>query len=277
MMRYNELVSQTSVPHSLLENPKQSLPGDLQTLTGHLVIECIRYMMRTCCVDKATDAFTRYLIEPHQISTEWSTQCPTAWDKDMSWCFRLCSNLNPTTEAELEVSWEDRVLQRLMKGIILSMDIPSWPKILNLGGRVVLWNPMGPLCLQLLLSGAAEAEEEEAKSSPPPYTPEDLREMEKICAEVLDLSGMAMVGTVVLWLKARILVVDILRESILDIVAEAVGTRCSDTDWLDQVNDLLGITTERLHAYQELLNWLIGSLITEGDEDQEDQGLPEEM
>ena len=281
MMRYNERVTQTSVPHTLLEKPDQSLPGDLQTLTDHLVIECIRYMMRTCCTDSATDAFTRYLIEPHQIRTEWSSQCPNPWLDDLSWSFRLCSSVNPRTEAELEIPWEERVLARIIKGCISIMDLPSWPKILNLGGRVLLWNPMGPLCLQLLLTDVNE--DGDLRTSE--YTEDQCREMERVCAEVLDLSGIAMLGTVVLWLEARILVVGILRDALLNTAAETAASlqrrkqygKCKERELVDQINDLLSITSDRLEGYRELLKWLIGSLITEEAEEEEPSAEPEDI
>ena len=278
MMRYNERVTQVSAPYTLLEKPKQTLPGDLQTLTDHLVIECIRYMMRTCCTDNATDAFTRYLIDPHQIRTEWSEQCPNPWLNDLSWSFRLCSNMNPSSEAELQIPWEDRVLERIIKGCVSIMDLPSWPKILNLGGRVILWNPMGPLCLQLLLT--AVNEDGDLRISE--YTEDQYKEMERVCAEVLDLSGIAMLGTIILWLEARILLVDILKEGLLNTAAKGAASlvrlaqhgNCKQRELVDQVQDLLVITTERFEGYQELLKWLIGSLITEEAEAEEIGNLP---
>jgi len=275
MMRYNEMVTQSTMPHELASKPDRALPGDLVTLLDHLSIECVRYMMRKCCTDKATDALNPYIVVKHQISTGWSTRCPTPWDDDIPWCFRLSAVAH--SDGDAYIPWEERAIERLVAGAITDMALPPWPKIIQMGGRVVIWNPMGPLCRRILCQEVDPSDSDSdanANTSVEGGAGETGLEphiVDRMCAEVLDLSDVAMSGTLVVWLEAKILITDIMRRGVMDaadsIVARTgarpgVSRRNRTGSRLDQINELLGIVNARMDGYRQLMQRLVGSLRT---------------
>lgn len=204
---------------SLAADPSKSLPGCLSPLVDHLVWETARHMTRMVAVGEGTEALPGFLMERHHVKSPDSTARGQSGSETQVWArFGVWSALvsegihDPRRSfAERQEQWE-QTMRAITERAQLLGDIPPYPQVLLLGGRVLIWNPLARPYDALFDSDGVDDVDEDADDY------EDYKEgcqlEEWAASPVVDASSDSAPMTLLLWLRGRRNLIEALMERV---------------------------------------------------------------